>query len=147
MPTLVAFGDSITEGLNSTDNANRRWTDRLAVRLFDQNKPWAIANMGISGNKVLVDQAGPSGLARFDRDVLAQAGVTHATVLLGINDINGGANGPDLIAGQRQFIARAHDRGHQDHRLHADALRRGCRQRHRECPAAAQLLYPQLGRV
>ncbi len=109
--TFVAFGDSITEGLNSTDNTNRRWTDRLAVRLFGQNTPWGIANEGISGNKVLVDQAGPSGLARFDREFIAHPGVTHGAVLLGINDINGNANGPDLIAGHRQFIARAHDKG------------------------------------
>ena len=76
-------------------------------------------NLGIDGNRVLADGAGVSALARFDRDVLAQPGVTHVFVLEGINDLGIGAlfmDGPrpttaELIAGHRQLIARAHSRG------------------------------------
>ena len=65
---------------------------------------------------MLEEGVGPNALARFDRDVLAQPGVTHVIVLEGINDIGvGGANASpsvtELIAGHRQMIDRAHARG------------------------------------
>ena len=44
-------------------------------------------NEGIGGNRVLNDQAGPSALARLDRDVLAQNGIRYVIVLESINDI------------------------------------------------------------
>jgi lysophospholipase L1-like esterase len=76
----------------------------------------AVLNQGIAGNRVLGDGAGVSALARFDRDVLAQAGVTHVIVLESINDIGLARDNPcptvrDLIAGQMQLIERAHARG------------------------------------
>jgi lysophospholipase L1-like esterase len=114
---IVAFGDSITDGLRSTLNANNRWPDLLAKRLAQAPGPQlAVLNAGISGNRVLLDNAGPSALARFDRDVLLQTGVTHVIVLEGINDIARGGSNPlpsatDLIAGHRQLIMRAHARG------------------------------------
>jgi len=76
-----------------------------------------ILNEGIGGNGVLSEIIGPSALARFDRDVLAQSGVTHVILLEGINDF-GAAGGPrgipaaaDVIAGHRQLIERAHSHG------------------------------------
>src|SRR6185436_9829106 len=91
---IVALGDSITDGANSTGDTNRRWPDVLAARLLAAKKNVAVANQGIGGNRILHDGArdygpafGPSALARFDRDVLAQAGVKYVIVLLGINDI------------------------------------------------------------
>jgi lysophospholipase L1-like esterase len=114
--TIVAFGDSITDGVLSTDDADRRWPDILAERLRD--KAIAVANAGISGNRLLRDDTGPSALARFDRDALAVPGVSHIVVLEGINDIGVGKLVPstaprpeELIAVYRQMIARAHDRG------------------------------------
>jgi len=76
----------------------------------------AVLNAGISGNRVLGDGAGVSALARFDRDVLMQTGVTHVVVMEGINDIGIARNNPsptaeDLIAGHKQLIDRAHARG------------------------------------
>ncbi len=73
-------------------------------------------NAGISGNRVLGDGAGLSALARFDKDVLMQTGVTHVVVMEGINDIgvaraNPSPSADDLIAAHRQLIARAHGRG------------------------------------
>ncbi|MET0336627.1 MAG: SGNH/GDSL hydrolase family protein [Caulobacter sp.] len=113
---IVAIGDSITEGTGSTADAWRAWPDQLAERL----KGVAVVNAGIGGNRLLNNVSGPSGLSRFDRDVLAVTGVTHVMVLEGINDI-GRATRPefahqpvtadDLITGYRQIIARAHARG------------------------------------
>jgi lysophospholipase L1-like esterase len=86
---IVTLGDSITDGAQSTPNTNRRWPDVLAARLKQEPelKNVAVLNEGISGNRVLNDQAGPSALARLDRDVLAQNGVRYVIVLESINDI------------------------------------------------------------
>jgi lysophospholipase L1-like esterase len=115
---IVAFGDSITDGAQSTRNANSRWPDVLARRLAGERgaRPAAVVNAGISGNRLLADGSGVNALARFDRDVLMQTGVTHVIVLEGINDIgNGRANAlptaEDIIAVHRQLIARAHAHG------------------------------------
>ena len=111
---VVAFGDSITAGSQSTPDTNNRWPNHLARRLLAQNIRMAVVNSGISGNRLLGDGNSQSGLARFDRDVLAQAGATHLVVLIGINDIGNRqarATVDDLIAGHRQIIARARARG------------------------------------
>jgi lysophospholipase L1-like esterase len=111
---IVTFGDSITDGTNSTVNANGRWPDVLARRLRDAGPAIAVLNQGISGNRVLIDCAGVSGLARFERDVLSQPAVSHVVILLGINDIGwpGTAIEPngiirtadDIVAGYKQMI-------------------------------------------
>jgi lysophospholipase L1-like esterase len=116
---IVTFGDSITDGTQSTLDTNHRWPDRLAERLAGNgDDDVAIVNEGISGNRILHDNAGPNALSRLDRDVLAEPGVRFATVLLGINDIGFGGFIPaeavtadDIIGGHRQLIARAHSRG------------------------------------
>ncbi len=115
---IVTFGDSITDGTASTVNANARWPDVLARRLKDAGIDVAVLNQGIAGNRVLTDGAGVSALARFERDVLSQPGVSHVVILLGINDIGwpGTAIEPggivrtadEIIAGYRQLIERAH---------------------------------------
>lgn len=119
---IVAFGDSITDGARSTRNTNQRWPDILAQRLQAEKKTrrLGVLNEGIGGNRVLHDNTGPSALARFDRDVLAQAGVKYLLILESINDI-GHAQDPvkpydvvsaeDLIAGLSQLAARAHTHG------------------------------------
>jgi lysophospholipase L1-like esterase len=114
---ILAIGDSITDGTRSTPNTNSRWPDLLAKRLAEAGASrLAVLNAGIAGNRVLLDNAGQNLLARFDRDVLAQPGVTHVVVLEGINDIGQGRSNPlpsaaDLIAGHRQLIRRAHAKG------------------------------------
>ncbi len=121
---VAAFGDSITDGAESTPNANHRWPDVLAQRLHVQHKEVGVLNEGIGGNRLLRNGPGedgpaygPNGLARFDRDVLAQDGVKCVIVLLGINDIGQpGADGnqeevvsaDDVIGGLRQLVQRAH---------------------------------------
>src|ERR1700759_1008183 len=86
---IVTLGDSITDGAASTRSANARWPDLLARRLQANKKTahLAVLNQGISGNRLLHDQAGPNALSRCDRDVLAQPGVKYLVVLEGINDI------------------------------------------------------------
>ena len=123
VPCLVALGDSITDGQGSATNANRRWPDYLARRL--QSSLGAagrigVVNRGISANQLLGDYAtamlaGRDTLERFDRDVLATAGVRYLVALIGINDICYSASASpipasELIAGYRQLIARAHAR-------------------------------------
>lgn len=119
--TIVILGDSISDGFRSTDNANARWPDRLAERLNDKpgKAAWAVANAGISGNRVLSNGMGESALTRLDRDVLAQPGAAYVIVFEGVNDVgmgsrpnNGGIpTAEQMIAGYRQIIARVHDRG------------------------------------
>src|SRR6185295_17638620 len=119
-PVLVAFGDSITDGTQSGLDANKRWPDLLAARLAAAGIRMSVVNGAIGGGRVLEDGVGPSALARFDRDVLAQPGVTHVVIMEGINDLLRGTNPPDprdeitaeeLIEGQRQLVERAHERG------------------------------------
>jgi lysophospholipase L1-like esterase len=80
-------------------------------------RPMGVLNEGIAGNRVLSEVVGPSALARFDRDVLAQSGVTHIILLEGINDLGLAANAQalpataDVIAGYRQIVERAHAHG------------------------------------
>jgi lysophospholipase L1-like esterase len=120
--SIVTFGDSITDGAHSTRDANARWPDVLARRLQADKKTadLGVLNQGIGGNRVLHDTTGPSALARFDRDVLAQAGVKYLVIMESINDI-GHATDPtkpydvvtaeDLIVGLNQLATRAHTHG------------------------------------
>ena len=82
---VVAFGDSITDGYGIKPNSDSRWPDFLATRLKD--KPLAVLNAGIGGNRLLLDGLGPNAQARFDRDVLSQSGVKYVIALEGVNDL------------------------------------------------------------
>jgi lysophospholipase L1-like esterase len=112
--TIIAFGDSITDGSRSTPDTNNRWPNHLAKKLLASGLRMAVVNEGIGGNRLLSDGNSQSALARFDRDALAQAGASHVIILEGINDLGNRASRAtvdDLIAGHRQLIARAHARG------------------------------------
>lgn len=119
--TVVALGDSITDGFSTTRDAERAWPALLAQRLQagKATRHVAVVNQGISGNQVLRDGAGLSALARLDRDVLGRPGVRWVILLEGINDINlrGRTDGPnalnadELIWGYRQILARCHAHG------------------------------------
>jgi lysophospholipase L1-like esterase len=112
---IVTLGDSITDGYQSTANANHRWPDYLAARLLREPLPRqaGVANEGISGNEILADGAGVSAQARLDRDVLSQPGAKTVVFLEGINDIGNGVatSAQQLIAADEQIIARAHADG------------------------------------
>jgi lysophospholipase L1-like esterase len=119
---IIAFGDSITDGFSTTPDADASWSSVLARRLGEQRGvPRSVINMGISGNRVLREGAGSSGLARFDRDVLSRPGARWVLLLLGINDIGFSAvpglpasekaTAEDIIAGHQLLISRARIHG------------------------------------
>jgi len=120
---IVTFGDSITDGANSTVDADHRWPDFLAGRLLKAGfNHISVVNEGISGARVLRDRMGDNALARFDRDVLAQPRADTVVLMMGINDIGWpdtvlvppGEPAPSpeaIIAGYQQLITRAHDHG------------------------------------
>jgi lysophospholipase L1-like esterase len=122
---IVALGDSITDGSHSTTDGNDRWPDRLAERLHadPHKRAVGILNLGIGGNRVLLDGVGPNALARFDRDVLAQPNVRTLIVLEGVNDLGSlTRDGPvtptmhdelveRLTQAYAQIINRAHQHG------------------------------------
>lgn len=126
--TVVAYGDSLTDGKNSTVNANHRWPDYLSGRLrtaieSGQDLPrYSVVNEGIGGNQVLAD--GPSGrgltatnqagVSRFARDALGRTNVKIVVVDLGVNDILRNRNLADpyaILDGLRDLVRQAHARG------------------------------------
>jgi lysophospholipase L1-like esterase len=131
---IVAFGSSLTDGDGTTSDTNGRWPDVLAERLqkgADGKAEVGVLNEGIIGNRLLHDSPkragnpfgaalGQAGLARFERDVLAQASIRFVIVGLGINDIlfpafpftpaSEKVSAEDIISGYRQLIARAHQK-------------------------------------
>ncbi|MGF6596602.1 lysophospholipase L1-like esterase [Paraburkholderia sp. GAS448] len=127
---VAAIGDSITDGMRSSLNLNRRWPDAFARKLAHSgDRSVAVVNLGISGNRLLSDSPcyGDALVKRFDRDVLERPGVKTAIVLVGINDINFAAMPPRagldcdsphtpvsaaaLIDGYQRVIAAAHQHG------------------------------------
>jgi lysophospholipase L1-like esterase len=112
---VVALGASITDGVASATDSNRRWPNDLAVRLAGAGRTVGVLNQGISGNRLLVDGAGQSALNRFDRDVLAQPGARWVIFSDDpINDLGSTSPPPSsdqLIAGAKQLVTRAHQQG------------------------------------
>ncbi len=123
--TVVALGDSITDGHGATTNGSDRWTDALAARLQGSKKTRniGVSNQGIGGNHLLTDGLGPNVLARLDRDVLAPVGARWLIVFEGVNDLGGLARTGEVpaeqhaaivqrvIAAYEQIILRAHENG------------------------------------
>ena len=120
LPVIAMLGDSITNGDESTPDANNRFPDQVAERLFSRRGHGGagILNLGISGNQVTNSLIGVNAQARLDRDVLAQSGVTHMVLLEGINDLGlppllgaPAATSDAIIAGLGQMAARARTAG------------------------------------
>jgi lysophospholipase L1-like esterase len=117
---VVALGDSLTDANISTHDGHHSWPSQLARRLIarPRGRPMAVMNQGLGGNRILHDIRGDSGLRRFDRDVLAQPGVTHTVIMLGTNDLrnrNGKADeevtASQMVAGLKQLAVRGQARG------------------------------------
>ena len=119
---IALFGDSITDGNCSTVDMNHRYPDFLAERLNAAGHAnVALINAGISGARLFKDGMGESALARLDREVFGQPGVTTMVMMLGINDIGWSAMGLDpwtpvptsaqVIQMYRMIIDRAHMQG------------------------------------
>ena len=123
--SVVALGDSITDGHGATTNGNDRWTDVVAARLQSstETRNVGVSNQGIGGNHLLTDGLGPNALSRFDRDALAPAGVRWLIVFEGVNDLGGLARNGEVspaehkalvarvLAAYQQIITRAHAHG------------------------------------
>jgi lysophospholipase L1-like esterase len=116
---IVAFGDSITDGSQSTPGAHKSYPEQLSVRLATEMNPrFGVVNAGIGGNRWLQDNPGPSGASRFERDALGVQGVTHTIILLGINDFEAArlfgapqVAADQLIATTATAISKAKARG------------------------------------
>ncbi|NUP52646.1 MAG: SGNH/GDSL hydrolase family protein [Catenulispora sp.] len=119
--TVVALGDSITDGVGSTYNGNARWPNDLARRVLASSYPHrGVIDEGISANKVVTDDftgvqgsggGGISAVSRVDRDVLSQSGARTLIILEGVNDIKAGTPADQVIAGLKQIAATAHAYG------------------------------------
>lgn len=123
--TIVAIGDSITDGYGVVDDSYTRWPDILARRLAaaPATRGLSILNAGIGGNRVLLDGLGPNLMARFDREVLAKPQIRHVILLEGVNDLGTLTRERPVDAAAhralvqavttayRQLVARAHGRG------------------------------------
>jgi lysophospholipase L1-like esterase len=122
--TLVTFGDSITDGDQSTPDRIAMWPALLAARLQANaaTRHVGVVNAGISGNRLIGDNT--SGLARLTLHALSVPGVKWMTLLEGINDITAATrpqppgtpppaplSADDLIAAYKQVIATAHTHG------------------------------------
>jgi lysophospholipase L1-like esterase len=118
--TIVTFGDSITDGVGSTPDANHRYPNYLfeRVRTDPRLAGYSVIDEGISGNRILHDVAGPNALGRFDRDVLQQSGASHVIILIGINDLgfsgfapDQAVTAPDVTGGLDTLISQAKAKG------------------------------------
>ncbi|MBD8078608.1 VCBS repeat-containing protein [Cellulosimicrobium arenosum] len=122
-PTVVAVGDSLTDGLGTSLGAEKTWPDQLGDRfLVEQSGAASVVNRGMSAGRLLRDAAGsesdpaslPGAISRLDRDL---DDASTAVLLIGINDIIQGQQGEDpvsaddLVAGYEEYVEEAHARG------------------------------------
>lgn len=116
---VAILGNSITDGRGSVTNQQNRWPDVFSESLLKNTATSRVGvlNLGIGGNCLLSGGLGPTGLSRYDRDILDQAGVRWAVVFIGVNDIGGvktaeaaSSTAANLIAGYKQMILKAHSR-------------------------------------
>jgi len=114
---VAILGNSITDGRGSITNLQNRWTDVFSEALLKDSSTQQVGvlNLGIGGNCVLSGGLGPTGVSRFDRDILNQRGVRWAIVFEGVNDIgrvssaaSATTTANDLIAAYREMIVKAH---------------------------------------
>ncbi|MCF2590326.1 SGNH/GDSL hydrolase family protein [Prevotella hominis] len=96
LSSIAIIGNSITDGKCSTDNAQNRWPDVMSEMLQLKYKitNQGVLNLGIGNNRVVVPGGfGALAKERFDKDVLAQAGVKKVIIFEGINDIGAAKSG------------------------------------------------------
>ena len=114
---VAILGNSITDGRGSTTNMQNRWPDVFSEALLRDSSTQheGVLNLGIGGNSVLSGGLGPTGISRYDRDILNQQGVRWAIVFEGVNDIGGVRSASaatttanNLITAYKQMIVKAH---------------------------------------
>ncbi|MEU6316743.1 SGNH/GDSL hydrolase family protein [Streptomyces sp. NPDC047009] len=114
--SVVALGDSLTDGTGTSQGTNHRWPDLLSERLraLPASRRPGVLNAGIAGNRLLLDGVGPSALARLDADVLTRTGARTVIVLEGVNDLKdtpGQTDPAAFVRAYRQIVTRAHAYG------------------------------------
>jgi len=116
---VAILGNSITDGRGSTTNLQNRWPDIFSASLLGDSSTQhvGVLNLGIGGNCVLSGGLGPTGVSRYDRDILNQRGVRWAIIFEGVNDIGGvnsasaaAATANNLISAYQQMIQKARSR-------------------------------------
>jgi lysophospholipase L1-like esterase len=121
---IAVIGASVDDGYRATPRAYATWPDVLATRLGRHAPATGVINLGIAGNMVEHSATGISALARFDKDILSQPGITHLIILEGRNDLAAlpgattltsfrglGSRAEALFAGYLQLADRAHQHG------------------------------------
>jgi len=125
--TVGVFGDSVADGNGSTLDANTRWPDQLADRLFKARSgdiP-GVLNFGLAGSRLNHEgqetgdggfpgnfALGTNALSRLNDDVFSETGLHTVVVDLGINDIWMNNEPADkIIASLRQINQQARQRG------------------------------------
>lgn len=112
--TIVALGDSITDGAYQVPESDTRWPDFLAMRLDAAGIPMGVLNEGINSNSVTPQRpawSGPPAIERFERDVLQRPGVRSVVIFEGTNDITAGADAETIYSAIRSLVQRAHAAG------------------------------------
>ena len=114
--TVVAMGDSITDGTASTLNGDDRWPDVFSRRVHAAfGNRYSVVNEGIGGNMVSgpADYAttpfagGPAMTERLERDVISLPNVSTVLWLEGINDFGNGGYEPSKVEdGVRDVVKR-----------------------------------------
>jgi lysophospholipase L1-like esterase len=118
--TFAIIGNSITDGKGSTTDQQNRWPDEMSFNLYElanrgmtegqARQQFGVLNLGIGNNRVLSVGYGLAAKDRFDRDILAQAGVTDVIIFEGINDLgnarDGVATGQQLIEQYKVFVEK-----------------------------------------
>ena len=131
--TVVAFGDSITDGFGYA-NKGFSWVGALQARIaqLPPSRQVSVVNEGIAGGTLTAfppnttyerSSGGLPGVSRFASDALSLYGVKDVVLFLGTNDIWFGAGGlaghpippygtaSAIEAGMRQVITAAHQHG------------------------------------
>jgi len=124
--SLIALGDSITDGVGSPTDKNERWPNFLADHFNSiPGSNLAVVDEGIGGNRVLNNAlcCGVNAIARFDPDVRDQTGARDVILLEGINDIGYSQNSGlltaphtdvsalQIVEGYERIITLAHTAG------------------------------------
>lgn len=118
--SVAVIGNSITDGKNSTDNAQNRWPDAMSEYLQLKYKETLVGvlNLGIGNNRVTIEGGfGATARTRFNRDVLEQRGIKSVIIFEGVNDIGAARSGQSeevalkLIAGLDEMAKKAKEHG------------------------------------
>ena len=106
-PTIVCFGDSITDGVGSTMDQHSRYPDLLAtkIKLNLGTSDISVINEGKTATRFTTQ-----GIERFRHDVLEIKGIKDIILLYGVNDINWlNSEFTEIIEAYKSIIKLSHE--------------------------------------